>query len=111
MLAILGSLSVLADRGSGSGSPSWAPASFDCAMRQAAYEYGKHNLPRKGAFESLYYALNLNDPSCPPTEFNPADVADAELFYGASAAGLLLRLEIALEERITHAQVNVTPRC
>ena len=32
MLAILGSLSVLADRGSGSGSPSWAPASFDCGV-------------------------------------------------------------------------------
>lgn len=33
------------------------PASFDCAMRKAAYEYGQKTLPRKGAFESLYYAL------------------------------------------------------
>jgi hypothetical protein len=39
--------------------------SFDCAMRQAAYEYGKKLLPRKGGFSSLYYALNLNDPACP----------------------------------------------
>lgn len=41
-----------------------APASFDCAMRQLAYQYGRSLLPRKGAFESLYFALNLNDPSC-----------------------------------------------
>eukprot|EP00750_Incisomonas_marina_P029589 INCI7199.2.p1 GENE.INCI7199.2~~INCI7199.2.p1 ORF type:complete len:934 (-),score=146.71 INCI7199.2:719-3520(-) len=44
------------------------PADFDCAMRQAAYAFGKETLPRLGAFESLYYALDLNDPACPPTE-------------------------------------------
>ena len=33
-------------------------------MRKAAYSYGRHLLPRLGAFEPLYYALNLNDPSC-----------------------------------------------
>ena len=40
------------------------PSSFDCAMRKAAYAYGQKLLPRKGAFEELYYALNLNDPDC-----------------------------------------------
>ena len=44
------------------------PADFDCAMRQAAYARGKEILPRAGSFESLYYALDLNDPACPPTE-------------------------------------------
>ena len=44
------------------------PADFDCAMRQAAYSFGKELLPRLGAFEPLYYALDLNDPACPPTE-------------------------------------------
>lgn len=40
------------------------PASFDCAMRKAAYAYGQKLLPRKGSFESLFYALNLNAPNC-----------------------------------------------
>jgi hypothetical protein len=40
------------------------PASFDCAMRKLAYTYGKQLIPRQGEFESLYYALNLNDPDC-----------------------------------------------
>lgn len=37
-------------------------------MRQAAYAFGQSLLPRQGKFESLFYALDLNDPSCPPTE-------------------------------------------
>lgn len=40
------------------------PASFDCSMRKLAYEYGKKLLPRMGAFESLYYALDLNSKDC-----------------------------------------------
>ena len=40
------------------------PASFDCSMRQAAYAYGQHLLPRLGAFPELYWALGLNSPSC-----------------------------------------------
>ena len=43
----------------------WGPSpSFDCAMRKLAYTYGKQLLPRMGTFESLYYALDLNDPTC-----------------------------------------------
>ena len=45
--------------------PKGVPASFDCAMRQAAYSYGQKLLPRKGDFKDLYFALDLNDPSCP----------------------------------------------
>lgn len=47
---------------------SWAaaqPASFDCGMRRLAYDFGRQLLPRQGHFESLYYALNLNSPTCP----------------------------------------------
>ena len=40
------------------------PASFDCAMRKAAYAYGKSLISRHGAFESLYYALDLNSEDC-----------------------------------------------
>ena len=40
------------------------PASFDCSMRKAAYEFGKKTLPRLGKFESLYYALDLNSDDC-----------------------------------------------
>ena len=45
----------------------WGPVpSFDCAMRKLAYQYGKQLIPRMGDFESLYYALNLNnDSTCP----------------------------------------------
>jgi len=56
-LACLASRAVRAD--------SWGPnPTFDCAMRKYAYEHGKSLLPRMGAFESLYYALDLNDPNC-----------------------------------------------
>ena len=40
------------------------PASFDCAMRKAAYAFGQKLMPRLGAFEPLFYALDLNDPNC-----------------------------------------------
>eukprot|EP00929_Paragymnodinium_shiwhaense_P049370 TRINITY_DN24907_c0_g1_i1.p1 TRINITY_DN24907_c0_g1~~TRINITY_DN24907_c0_g1_i1.p1 ORF type:complete len:805 (-),score=179.69 TRINITY_DN24907_c0_g1_i1:258-2672(-) len=43
------------------------PASFDCKVRKLAYAYGKKLLPRMGAFESLYYALDLNAPNCTET--------------------------------------------
>lgn len=51
------------------------PSDFDCAMRQAAYAFGKSLIPRQGSFESLYYALDLNDPACPPTALE----ADGEI--------------------------------
>ena len=47
------------------------PASFDCRMRKLAYAYGKKLLPRQGAFESLFYALDLNDPDCKGTLQGP----------------------------------------
>jgi hypothetical protein len=40
------------------------PPSFDCAMRKLAYKYGKQQIPRMEKFESLYYALDLNNPNC-----------------------------------------------
>ena len=36
---------------------------FDCGMRKAAFAYGKKLIPRQGEFESLYYALDLNNES------------------------------------------------
>merc|ERR1719174_205941 len=52
----------------------WGPSpSFDCAMRKLAYKYGKQLIPRKGNFESLYYALDLNDPNCPGVMLNSSD--------------------------------------
>ena len=65
-----------------------APDSFDCAMRQAAYSYGKHLLPRKGSFESLYYALNLNDPSCPTALSSAESLAAPASSPRLSVAGL-----------------------
>lgn len=40
------------------------PASFDCSVRKLAYTYGKKLIPRMGAFDSLYYALDLNSADC-----------------------------------------------
>jgi hypothetical protein len=40
------------------------PASFDCSMRKLGYSFGKQLIPAQGQFDSLYYALDLNDPSC-----------------------------------------------
>lgn len=40
------------------------PPAFDCGMRKLAYAYGKKLLPRMGAFESLWYALDLNSAEC-----------------------------------------------
>ena len=37
---------------------------FDCAVRKAAYAYGKTLLPRLGLFGPLYYALDLNNETC-----------------------------------------------
>jgi len=42
------------------------PYAFDCAARRFAYEYGQKLIPRGGSFDSLLYALNLNDPECAP---------------------------------------------
>jgi hypothetical protein len=47
------------------GAAAWGPSpTFDCAMRKLAYTYGKQLLPRMGEYESLYYALDLNDTTC-----------------------------------------------
>jgi len=40
------------------------PDSFDCAVRKAAYSYGKKIIPRRGKFLELYYALDLNSDGC-----------------------------------------------
>ena len=40
------------------------PASFDCAMRKAAYSFGKALLPQHGSFLALYYALDLSGAGC-----------------------------------------------
>ena len=46
-----------------SGTPEGVPPSFDCAIRKAAYDYGKTLLPSRGGFQSLFDALQLG--SCP----------------------------------------------
>ena len=70
MMMMVGLLSVATAAGSSNKWPIRAPhadkvpASFDCEMRKAAYDYGRKLLPRLGSFESLYYALGLNGPGC-----------------------------------------------
>eukprot|EP01063_Lacrimia_lanifica_P013035 TRINITY_DN196_c0_g1_i2.p1 TRINITY_DN196_c0_g1~~TRINITY_DN196_c0_g1_i2.p1 ORF type:complete len:793 (+),score=349.08 TRINITY_DN196_c0_g1_i2:64-2442(+) len=68
---------------------SYGPDSFNCKMRALAYEFGKKNLDGKfGQFESLYYALGLNDDCTdyvkPPT-FTPADLTPAPPTFPSGA--------------------------
>ena len=45
-----------------SGSPTYGvPPTFDCKARFAAWEYGKHLLPKRGDFRTLFEALQLHD--------------------------------------------------
>ena len=41
------------------GTPPGVPPSFDCAVRKAAWEYGKTLLPARGSFATLFDALQL----------------------------------------------------
>jgi hypothetical protein len=42
-----------------SGTPAGVPADVDCAVRALAWEYGKHLLPERGEFRSLFEAMQL----------------------------------------------------
>jgi len=42
------------------GTPPGVPASYDCAVRIHAYEFGKATLPQRGEFRTLYDALQLH---------------------------------------------------
>ena len=46
---------------------------FPPPLCQAAYDYGKTLLPRKGTFEPLFYALGLNEDA--PEYFTPVEDA------------------------------------
>eukprot|EP01060_Flectonema_neradi_P039947 TRINITY_DN896_c1_g1_i2.p1 TRINITY_DN896_c1_g1~~TRINITY_DN896_c1_g1_i2.p1 ORF type:complete len:953 (+),score=255.36 TRINITY_DN896_c1_g1_i2:56-2914(+) len=51
------------------GTPKGIPASYDCTVRQHAWEFGKATLPQRGGFKTLYDALQLQ--ACgvaPPTD-------------------------------------------
>ena len=52
------------------GTPAGVPASYDCAVRKHAWEYGKTTLPQRGDFKTLYDALQLQacDVPTPSTE-------------------------------------------
>jgi hypothetical protein len=53
-------------------------ASFDCAMRKLAYEFGKQLRPDQGAFSSLHEALDLNG-FAGPCKTEAAAPTEAEL--------------------------------
>lgn len=51
------------------GTPSGVPTSFDCKVRELAWQYGKKLAPQRGSFKSLFDALQLGGCSVsnPPT--------------------------------------------
>ena len=66
------------------GTPPGVPATFDCKARAAAWEYGKHLLPERGDFKTLFEALQLQDCNLPtPAEM---DVFKPESFPTPSGA-------------------------
>jgi hypothetical protein len=75
------------------------PADFDCALRQAAYSHGKSLLPRMGNFESLYYALDLNDPNCPPTAVEADGEIPEQDFVEIPAGSVFVAPDIDLNEQ------------
>jgi len=64
-------------------------------MRKLAYKYGQQLTPRMGSFEALYYALDLNDPSCnvalpaaaPPVEAEQPSTVPANGIFVAPRSG------------------------
>ena len=44
-----------------SGTPANIPLETDCALRSFAWEYGKHLLPGRGQFKTLFDALQLSE--------------------------------------------------
>ena len=71
--------------------PYGVPTSFDCETRKLAYIFGRELVPRRGSFESLWYALDLagNDTSCvvplPPTTPATASLPSAEKMWPSGA--------------------------
>jgi hypothetical protein len=55
-----------------SGTPVDVPATADCAIRKAAWAYGKKLQPQKGAFKDLYDALQLQHCAVPIPATNGA---------------------------------------
>ena len=88
-----GSLAQARDVSRGNLRDAGIPKSFDCAMRKAAYEYGKTLLPRHESFPSLYYALNLNSPDChvplsggkPVKKASPSPLLETAIYVAPAA--------------------------
>ena len=55
-----------------SGTPRGVPASYDCSVREHAWEFGKATLPSRGSFKTLFDALQLQhcNISNPPTDLD-----------------------------------------
>ena len=80
------------------GTPKNIPLSFDCAVRTAAWEFGKKTLARRGDFKTLFDALQLEngcgvtppstrDTWTPPKLPTPAAGAKLYVAPGAAAGG------------------------
>eukprot|EP01060_Flectonema_neradi_P018001 TRINITY_DN2481_c0_g1_i1.p1 TRINITY_DN2481_c0_g1~~TRINITY_DN2481_c0_g1_i1.p1 ORF type:complete len:221 (+),score=52.70 TRINITY_DN2481_c0_g1_i1:43-663(+) len=75
---------------------SLGPESFNCKMRNLAWEYGQKTLPKFGKFENLYYALGLND-DCKnvtgPVHFTPTDSKPNPPVFPTSTTGFSLYVD------------------
>eukprot|EP00937_MAST-01D_sp_MAST-1D-sp2_P005490 g5490.t1 len=71
-----------------SGTPTGVPASADCAIRKFAWERGQGMMPARGAFKSLYDALQLG--ACNVTAPKEADIWQPPVLATVSATRALL---------------------
>jgi hypothetical protein len=77
------------------GTPAQVPVDVDCAVRRLAWEYGKHLMPARGKFRTLFDAMqlqfcNVSTPSAVDTyspPLLPTPRAGKLIFASASAAG------------------------
>ena len=79
------------------GTPSGIPPSYDCKVREHAWEYGKTTLPQRGDFKTLYDALQLQacgveapsgeDVWVPPTYATPSSGVVIYVDAKASSGG------------------------
>lgn len=77
------------------GTPAGVPPSFDCNVRQAAWERGQTLLPSQGKFRTLYDALQLqacgvpsppqDDAWVPPTFVSASSTENSEVYVDAAS--------------------------
>ena len=71
----------------GPSGPSKVPLEFECGMREAAYRFGQHIAPARGAFVELFDAMQLAT-LCNKSRPSPSAPASSRVGWAAAAAAV-----------------------